>query len=532
MTRAVLVLPAVACCLAFGQPSGQSSGMKPRFIAADVHSASPDELNWRPVPIHDDRYEVKGATMLDLIASAWGWDSWKIVGGPNWLELDHFDITAKLPAGLSLDKRMLQALLEDRFHLVVREETRPLPGYVLTLGKRPVLKKATAGKSGCVPYVSATPTRMDLTNENGPNPVRYTIGPGSTVTYNCHNITMDDFAQGLQAMIGANLAPGPIANGTGLKGAWDFDLHWTHQYVHLDRLPQGHTTISDALDQQLGLKLEERPVPAPALVVVSVNRTPAANSQDVAKVLPPIPEPKQFDVASVRPADPQHSRTNMRIEPARLTLERYPMRYLFNVAFPGQRFENLPDWAEIEAFNITATGPPGVVAFNRMNLAAPMQALLRDRFKLKYHIEQRPGPAYRMDAVKPKMKKADPSRRASCLRDTAPSGAQGFLTRFRCQNITMTEFAEWFSHRATGLRSGAISDNTALSGRWDFALVYDPGDHFGTPSPGQTGEASDPSGGYTIFEAFERQLGLKLVTTTSPQPVMVIDHLERKPTGQ
>ncbi|HEY4089010.1 MAG TPA: TIGR03435 family protein [Bryobacteraceae bacterium] len=409
MTRASLVLPVMVSCLAFGQ----SSGTRPRFVGADVHSASsPAELNPRPIPIHDDRYEVKGATMLDLIAAAWGWDSWKIMGGPNWLELDRFDITAKLPAGLSLDKRMLQALLEDRFKLVVREDTRPLPGYVLTVDKRPALKKTAGGKSGCVPYVSATPTRMDMTaNENGPNPVRYTMGPASTVTYNCRNITMDAFAKGLQAMIGANLAPGPVADGTGLKGAWDFELHWTHQYVHLDRLPQGHTTISDALDQQLGLKLEERPVPAPALVVVSVNRTPTANAPDLARVLPPIQEPKQFDVASVKPTDPQRSRTNMRIEPARLTLERYPMRYLLNVAFPGERFANLPDWTEMEAFDIVAKTPPGVAALNRTNLAAAMQALLRDRFGLKYHTEQRPGPAYRIDAAKPRMKKADPARR-------------------------------------------------------------------------------------------------------------------------
>ncbi len=484
----------------------------------------PAELNPRPIPIHDDRYEVKGATMLDLIVAAWGWDSWKIVGGPNWLEMDRFDITAKLPAGLSLDKRMLQALLEDRFHLVVREETRPLPGYVLIAGKRPALKKATAGKSGCVPHASATPTRMDLLAD-GPNPVRYTVGPGSTITYNCHNITMDAFAQGLQTMIGANLAPGPVANGTGLKGAWDFDLHWTDQYLHLDRLPQGHTTISDALDQQLGLKLEEKPVPAPALVVVSVNRTPAANAPDLAKFLPPISEAKQFDVASVKPADPQGARSNMRVEPGRLTIERYPMRYLFNVAFPGERFANLPDWAEMEAFDIVAKAPPGVAALNRTNLAAPMQALLRDRFRLKYHVEQRPGPAYRIDATKPKMKRAAPERRASCRRDTDPSGAQGFLTRYNCQNITMAEFAAWFSNRAIGLKAGPISDNTGLSGRWDFTLVYDPQDSFGEPS-------SDPSGGYTIFEAMQRQLGLKLVTTTSPQSVMVIDRLDKKPTEQ
>jgi uncharacterized protein (TIGR03435 family) len=283
-------------------------------------------------------------------------------------------------------------------------------------------------------------------------------------------------------------------------------------------------TISDALDEQLGLKLEERPVPAPALVVVSVNRTPTANAPDP-RLMPVIPAVTHFDVASVRPSSPVYSRPNRRIEPARLTIEHFPMRYLFDIALPGQKIEKMPDWAETEAFDIVAKPPPGVAALKTTNLAVPMLALLRDRFRLAYHTEQRPGPAYVIEAAKPKMRTADPARRASCKRDTAPSGAQGFLTRFTCQNITMGEFAEWFSSHAIGLKYGAISDNTALSGRWDFTLAYD-------PEPERSAAASDFGGGYTIFEAMQRQLGLKLATTTKPQPVIVIDHVERKPTNQ
>jgi uncharacterized protein (TIGR03435 family) len=54
--------------------------------------------------------------------------------------------------------------------------------------------------------------------------------------------------------------------------------------------------------------------------------------------------------------------------------------------------------------------------------------------------------------------------------------------------------------------------------------------------PGRGGEAgavapaSDPSGSYTIFEAMERQLGLKLEKQKRPIQVFVIDHLEQKPT--
>jgi len=43
-------------------------------------------------------------------------------------------------------------------------------------------------------------------------------------------------------------------------------------------------------------------------------------------------------------------------------------------------------------------------------------------------------------------------------------------------------------------------------------------------------EASEPSGGFTIFEAVEKQLGLKLEMQKRPMPVIVIDHIEQKPT--
>jgi uncharacterized protein (TIGR03435 family) len=42
--------------------------------------------------------------------------------------------------------------------------------------------------------------------------------------------------------------------------------------------------------------------------------------------------------------------------------------------------------------------------------------------------------------------------------------------------------------------------------------------------------AAEPSGGYTLFEAIEKQLGLKLEPHKRLMPVIVIDHLDEKPT--
>jgi uncharacterized protein (TIGR03435 family) len=51
--------------------------------------------------------------------------------------------------------------------------------------------------------------------------------------------------------------------------------------------------------------------------------------------------------------------------------------------------------------------------------------------------------------------------------------------------------------------------------------------------PGEAGhsdEASDPSGAVSIFSAVEKQLGLKLEMEKRPVRVLVIDHVEQKPT--
>ena len=42
--------------------------------------------------------------------------------------------------------------------------------------------------------------------------------------------------------------------------------------------------------------------------------------------------------------------------------------------------------------------------------------------------------------------------------------------------------------------------------------------------------ASEPTGALTLFEAVDKQLGLKLAMHKRSMPVIVIDHIEQKPT--
>ena len=99
------------------------------------------------------RYELRQATMLDLIKTAYGVDPETVVGGPSWLESDRFDVTAKAPPATSAETAnlMLQALLTDRFKLVVHKDMKLGPRFVLTVGKgKPKLKETDgSGELGC-----------------------------------------------------------------------------------------------------------------------------------------------------------------------------------------------------------------------------------------------------------------------------------------------------------------------------------------------------------------------------------------------
>ena len=83
----------------------QSPEPRSTFEAADVHVAPLTPSRFGRVmaattpPLHGSRYELKSVTMADLIAAAYGVDGDKVLGGPTWLEMDRFDVIAKVPAG-------------------------------------------------------------------------------------------------------------------------------------------------------------------------------------------------------------------------------------------------------------------------------------------------------------------------------------------------------------------------------------------------------------------------------------------------
>jgi uncharacterized protein (TIGR03435 family) len=245
---------------------------------------------------------------MDFVRIAYGYNPDPVLGGPNWLELERFDVIAKVPpeSGAEAQKQMLQALLQDRFKLRVHNDTRLLPAYALTAESKPKLKQADgSGETGCKPEAaSGQPVegamRLIMPDANGGQNT-ITLEPGMTLYYSCRNMTMAAFAAGLRGMMGSSLGTNPVLDETGLKGSWNFNVNWSLQLIGPAASAGARITIFDALEKQLGLKLEQRQNPTPGLVVDSVNRVPSENPPGVAEALPTASLPKEFEVADVKP---------------------------------------------------------------------------------------------------------------------------------------------------------------------------------------------------------------------------------------
>jgi uncharacterized protein (TIGR03435 family) len=537
-TLAVVGLLILASAMAFAQSTETSA----TFEIADVHP-SPHVANQFFIGgvLRGGRYAIKNATMVDLISTAYGVDADKVAGGPSWLEKDRFDIIAKAAPTTSPEalKLMLQSMLADRFKLVTHPDTKSMPVYVLSLGKgKPKLKEpAATGEPGCQPA-----------------PQSGTPGGSQNIDVLCHSMTMEVFAQTLRQMAGGYLS-NPVVDSTGLKGSWDIEIKWTPRGA-LAQAGSDGISIFDAVDKQLGLKLEPQKISQPVLMVDSVNETPTENPPGVAAKLPPVPT--EFEVAVIKPSAPGEQ-INGRIDGGQISLQATTLKFLITFAWnlnpnDQEAIVGAPKWLDSDKFDIIAkttadaNGPPAGAAnglpIDLDDLRHMLQALLIDRFKMKVHTEERPVNAYTLLAASPKMKKADPSNRAGCKNGPGADGkdpriANPVLSRLiSCQNVTMAQFAEQLQTLAAGYLFTPVLDATGLEGTWDFTLNFSPAGAFGgggrggdgITTPSDSGTASDPSGALSLFDAINKQLGLKLEKQKRPLPVLVIDHVEQKPT--
>jgi bla regulator protein BlaR1 len=190
----------------------------------------------------------------------------------------------------------------------------------------------------------------------------------------------------------------------------------------------------------------------------------------------------------------------------------------------------LPSWAVTDRFNIRLKGP-GTTTKDQKRVT--MQSLLADRFKLSVHFETREMPVFALVQLHsgetgPKLQPYPdgvpcPTPPVKDLPGGIPplcgvfgGGPGDGRVSIGGRDVTMAQIANALTQQGSGV-DRPVLDQTGLTGKYDFVIVF-------TPSISQ--QYVQQIGGPTFEQALQDQLGLKLVGTTGPVDVLVIDRIE------
>ena len=255
--RRVLIGSAVlgfACAVASGQPAPES---KLVFEVASVRphvSDAPGSTGRTGIQENAGQIRIENLSLRALIAISYGLKGRGQLAGPGWLNTVTFDIVAKPPAGYEPEqlRYLVRILLTDRFMLSVHHETKPISTFALVIAKGgPKLRESAGPKT----YLTGRPGLIEGKQRS-----------------------MAELADTL-----ANLLGERVVDLTGLSALYDLRLEWTP-----DASPQPPTgadtgatepelSLSTALQEQLGLRLESQKVRADVVVVDHVEREPTEN---------------------------------------------------------------------------------------------------------------------------------------------------------------------------------------------------------------------------------------------------------------
>jgi uncharacterized protein (TIGR03435 family) len=246
------------------------------FTTASTGNTSPEFLQGkREFP---DGIEIRNIPLESMIAWAFDTGHYPKVTGPSWIKNDAFELQGKMDADTAqaLSKlstasqrvarqHMLQVLLADYFKLKTHIETTEVPIYQLVIAKN-------GSKMELVTAPDAKPTRMLITRPT--RDVEVWKGNATPIAIMLGQLTFE---------VGR-----PVYDETGLSGLYNFTLRCTRESRSVSAAPPDAQTavgtlpgndapsLPDALEEQLGLKLQSAKGPSDVIIVDHAER-PTAN---------------------------------------------------------------------------------------------------------------------------------------------------------------------------------------------------------------------------------------------------------------
>ncbi len=230
----------------------------------------------------------QNATLTMLVTRAYNLSYDQLVA-LDWMAQQKFDVAAKLPAGATKDQvgEMWQRLLIDRFKLAAHRESRVVAQFDLQVAKDgPKFKQAPedpppSDAAAAVPPHAHGPNKLD--KDGFPELTRPgMIGMDGRIRLYGDKMTMDQLAKTCSGQLGK-----PVTDATGLTSQYEIRLHWISE-TETTRPPArdggalaapdpGGPTLMQALQTQLGLRLEAKRAPVEFLVVDHMEKLPTGN---------------------------------------------------------------------------------------------------------------------------------------------------------------------------------------------------------------------------------------------------------------
>jgi uncharacterized protein (TIGR03435 family) len=214
-------------------------------------------------------------------------------GAPFWVTgsfdapAEFFDISARAPANTSIDQMrlMMQALLADRFHLAVHNQTADAPVFALVLvhpgATGPHLQPHPPSDACATPatdQASATGTHpATAPSAIGELPpacgvIAHVLSSTPGQHYGGRAVPLSLFATSVPTMTGLAATPRPVVDQTNLSGLYDFTLTWIHDPSGDQATSDNIASFREALKAQLGLELKSSHAPISFLLVDHVER--------------------------------------------------------------------------------------------------------------------------------------------------------------------------------------------------------------------------------------------------------------------
>ena len=252
-----------------------------------MEELQPVERRGVPGPNNNDpgRFSAR-LPVLNLVLIAYDIPIYRL-SDPDDRLMPRVDVEAKMPVDTTREQFnvMLQNLLADRLGLKVHWATQQIDAYALVVAKGGPKFKVAAPDS---PQVSDDASRNGNPDRVGPDgfpippagngPWRG-AAPGGKIGMRGHNETVAELARA----VGPQALGSPLTDATGLTGKYDYTIFWSTTATDAVRRgtpatddPDG-PSIFDAVQEQLGLKIEKRKGPVQMLVVDHIEKKPTEN---------------------------------------------------------------------------------------------------------------------------------------------------------------------------------------------------------------------------------------------------------------